>query len=94
MLIEKLRIIGFEGKLLNWFKNYLTIRKLTVKIDGCFSELADLEYGIPQGSIWGPKCFIIYINWLVRVCVNTKAFFYADDTLLLAVGASVEEAER
>ena len=54
LLLEKLKIYGFQEKEVAWMCSYLTGRKQQVYIDGHLSEPADLEAGVPQGSIFGP----------------------------------------
>jgi hypothetical protein len=80
-LIYKLRKIGIDGKLLTWFKDYLSNRKQKVVINGQSSSLANIHAGVPQGSVLGPLLFLIYINDIVEnIAGNIKLF--ADDTAL------------
>ena len=49
-LIAKLRSIGVEGNLLNWFISYLSCRKQRVIIEGVHSDWRNIEAGVSQGS--------------------------------------------
>ena len=64
-LISKLRSYHINEDIIEWVKAYLKNRVQRVKINGSFSNWADVFSGIPQGSILGPLLFIIYINELV-----------------------------
>ena len=45
-----------------------------------FSDWADVDSGILQGSLLGPVLFIIYINDLIEYCdCGSELYLYADD---------------
>ena len=54
LLIEKLKIYGFEEDLTTWILSYLTDRYQSVWIDHVFSDFLDNGIGVPQGSNLGP----------------------------------------
>ena len=53
-------------------------------INGSYSELADINSGVPQGSVLGPLLFLVYINDLEKN-IKSKVKFFADDTMLYSV---------
>ena len=54
--------IGLCGIALEWFRNYLSDRVQSVIIDGVESDLWNILFGVPQGSVLGPILFIIYTS--------------------------------
>ena len=83
-LIFKLRKIGIEGEMLKIITSFLEDRQQRVTMDGEFSDWADIEAGVPQGSILGPILFLIYINDLIEV-VSSDIRIFADDTFIFRI---------
>ena len=79
------RDIGITGVALEWFKSYLINRTQKVKIGDSYSSTASLSYGVPQGSILGPRLFNIYIRSLYEYIKATKFEIegFADDHQLI-----------
>ena len=74
----------FRVNLLETLTDFLKDRKQRVVLNGQNSSWANIEAGVPQGSILGPLLFLIYINDLPdNLSTNVKLF--ADDTLLFSV---------
>ena len=77
--------IGVRGVALKWFKSFLCGRTQKVKIGDEYSSEVELDYGVTQGSILGPKLFNIYAKpfpeELKIVSVSVEG--YADDHQLL-----------
>ena len=61
-LIFKLKKNGISGNLLNLLSNFLRNKKQRVVLTGETFSWADVNAGVPQGSILCPLLFLIYIN--------------------------------
>ena len=80
-LITKMSKLGFSRDFLIWTLNHVTHRKQFVQIDDTCSEVKNVNFGLPQGSILGPVLFNIYVADLQDI-INVKCFQYADDTTI------------
>ena len=67
LLLEKLKLYGFERNSIQWICSYLTYRSQEVYIEGSLSSLLPLEAGVPQGSILGPIFYTIFTNELLQM---------------------------
>ena len=69
ILIKNLQLYGVQGNCPNWFQSYLTNRKQYIKRKYFKTEMLNIKYGVPQGSILEPMLFIIYISDLFLECL-------------------------
>ena len=58
--------IGVRGTALKWFSSFLKNRTMRVKINDTYSEVFELQFGVPQGSVLGPLLFNIYIRSIYK----------------------------
>ena len=58
---------GVCGTASKWFTSYLSHRFQAIKIGSVLSELHELLFGVPQGSVLGPLLFSLYTTPLSKV---------------------------
>ena len=80
-LLLKLNYYGIRGTNLTWIQFWLTNRTQQVLLEGKNSRKTVVRSGVPQGTVLGPLCFLLFINDIGNgICSTLKLF--ADDTLL------------
>ena len=61
ILLSRLcNVYGITGDALDWFRSYLTGRIQRVLIENAVSGDQELGFGVPQGSVLGPKIYCMY----------------------------------
>ena len=90
ILLDKLHWYGIRGTAHEWFCSYLHNRKQSAIFNGYESEYKLLKWCVPQGSIFGPLLFLVYINDLPSVSDLFMPILFADDTNLFCTGKDLK----
>ena len=88
LLIAKVHAYGFNKTSTEYLKDYLSHRKLKIKINKTFSNWTNILHGVPQGSILGPLIFTVFLYDLFLFKPNIDLVNYADDSTPFAMGGS------
>ena len=75
-----MRMLGINGSILNWTREFLTNRTQSVIVNGRISAPKPVISGVPQGSVLGPLLFLIMIGDIDKNLNHTFLKSFADDT--------------
>ncbi len=67
--------------------------KQYVQVNGIKSQYLNCSVGVPQGSIWDPVLFSMYID-LPNVCEDVGTIMYVDDAVIRTNATSPTEAAQ
>ena len=81
ILLKKLEHHGFRDTVWKLLNLYLKDRKIWTKVDNSISKLNSVKFGILQGSVLGPRFFLLYVNDLPEAS-RFETILFADDTNL------------
>ncbi|MEW8548123.1 MAG: reverse transcriptase domain-containing protein, partial [Candidatus Thiodiazotropha sp.] len=91
----KLNEFGINGHMFRWIHNFLSGRKIQVRVGDKISDQHDLENGCPQGSVLSPILFNVIINTLDDALgddPNLSLSQFADDSALWTKHSSPKHA--
>ena len=72
ILYERLKYsYGIRDDALSWFQSYLTGRSQCVAIGSRTSSAKYLTFGVPQGSVLGPRKYCLYSKPIGEICCIT-----------------------
>ena len=92
MFLKIIKCMGFSDSGIGWYKSYLEDRYFMVNVAASTSEKANLNCGVPQGSMLGPLIFLLYVNDMAQA-VNCDLYLYADDSRLVYTGRDMHTIE-
>ena len=82
LLQEKRMCYGFTSPAMWLIKRYLSNTIQRVFFNGSFSNIIQVESGIPQGSCLGPLLFSIFTNDMPLALSEANVSMYTDDSTL------------
>ena len=87
---SKSHAYGFDETSTEYLKDYLSLRKLKIKINKAFSNWTNILHRAPQGSILSPLIFTVFLYDLFLFKPDIDLVSYADDNTPFAMGGSSE----
>jgi hypothetical protein len=104
ILLNKLYNYGVRGNVHDLIRSYMTGRKQMVTINkictkskkeiSVSSDLKEIKYGVPQGSVLGPLLFLIYINDLPLTITEHSMILFADDSTIIFTGNDTQTLQN
>ena len=73
---------GISGSALAWFRSYVSHRSQSVAVRSAVSDESPLHFGVPQGSVLGPRKYCMFSKPIGEICKRHNMLYhgYADDT--------------
>ncbi len=81
---------GIDDGIMNVLMDFMSGRRIKVKLGGHESREESINVGCVQGSILGPKLFNIYCSKVVNAIEDAKIISYADDSYVINSDTDIE----
>lgn len=92
-LIYKMKMLKINHHIVNWTKNYLSNRRIKVRVGSSLSNERELAFGLPQGAVISPILFNIMTHDIPKH-PKIKTIMYADDITICSSAKDVHEARN
>ena len=92
VLLEKLKVYGFDDSSLKWMKSYLKDRTQYVQVAEKKSNIKVTNIGTPQGSRLSPILFLCLMADMELWTKDSKISNFADDTQSIIIKDNKEDA--
>ncbi len=94
ILTDKLPAYGFQPKESAFVEDFLSDRKQISVVNGVTTGETPIDMGVPQGGCLSAPCYTLYNNDMPNAIKDPSnlAVMYADDSTLLAIADTLEEA--
>ena len=79
---------------MSWFTSYLSNGQQCVKINHRVSQPLQIKYSVPQGYIWGPLLFLLFINDLPLEDGLDLVSLFADDATKSTASIGVKNVQK
>jgi hypothetical protein len=93
-LLAQLSHLGISGQVFQLMSSYFTDRKICVVANGERSETRPINRGAPQGAVWSPLLFAVYVRLLPRIPQSSKLLMFADDASVYAIVPTKQDRKR
>ena len=93
-MVKKLSDMNINYNIISWILEFLTCRPQFVKLNNSISEVIVTNTGAPQGCVMSPTLYTIYTNDCKVINDGTKIIKFADDSSVLGLITTSENAYR
>ena len=91
ILVEKLRRFKLDGNFCTLLESYLCNRYQLTQVNKSKLKLLPCLSGVQQGSVLGPFLFLVFVNDLPSIFLDSMVWLFADDFKMLFTNLNIHE---